>query len=304
MKKLFLLFALACTLASVNAQAQVPNGSFENLNYDGTLGNWGNVYLFAVAIDSLGNQIADSIVFDNGYFYAPTSDAHSGSLAMVLSNAAHIIDTQTVVITGSASVDEDSIYTAWGSLEFIPLQTRPESLRFYYKFSPVNNDSAVARFAIYDSAGEVIGEANYLIIGAQNAYTLADVPVVYYSNNPVMAYSLNFSNFYSEIGDYRQANFGTRLWIDDVELMKSTAIQAAANISSVKMYPNPAKNSFLIDTKENVLSVSLVDAEGKEVLLSVGNDKKVNCGNVANGVYGVKVQTDKGILSGKLVIGE
>jgi hypothetical protein len=299
MKKLISLFLLACTF--VVAQAQVPNADFENLNYGGSLQNWGNVYIFSVSIDSLGISHGDSVVFDGDYFYAPTADAHSGSTAMLLSNAYNVNNNQ--LIAGSASVDEDSIFTAWGSLEFIPIQSRPESLRFYYKFSPVHNDSAIARLALYDSLGEVIGEVNYLIIGAQNTYTLADVPIVYTSANPVMMYSLNFSTFYSQVSDYgHQCGFGTRLWIDDVELSQKTGIQDFNKKPILSLFPNPVKNVFTLDTKENLNALVLIDVNGKEVPISLENGKTVNCGNIAKGVYSVKIETDKGVFMEKLVI--
>lgn len=304
MKKMIFWLVLACTFAATNVQAQVPNGNFENFNYNGSLLNWGNIYIFGAVIDTSGNMQMDSLLFanNNHYFYEESTDAHSGNYALTLNNAKHAYSGNNAVTVGSASVDEDSTYTAWGSLEFIPTQIRFERLRFYYKFSPQNNDSAVARLALYDSSGYVIGETTYIISGAQNTYTLVDEPIIYTAPEQVMAYSLNFSNYYSVIEGYKEASWETKLWIDDIELTKATAIQGVSNSTTLKMFPNPAKNTFAIDTKEKVKSVSLVATNGAEISLSIDNLQKIDCGNVAKGIYVVKIETEKGILREKLVI--
>ena len=81
MKKLIFLIILSMFLKNVETKAQIPNGDFEALLYDGTLSNWGNITLFAVIIDSAGNTIQDSLIFD-GPFCGVTTDAHSGNYAL------------------------------------------------------------------------------------------------------------------------------------------------------------------------------------------------------------------------------
>src|SRR4051812_39154797 len=115
---------LLFVLTFFSSFAQVPNGDFENLNYDGSLRNWGNVYLTAVMIDSNGVSHFDSIVYNGGnYYYQPTIDAHSGNYAMEVNNAWSF--TFSGAITGSVSVDTDTVYSAYGALEFIPTQMQP-----------------------------------------------------------------------------------------------------------------------------------------------------------------------------------
>ena len=58
-------------LKNVETKAQIPNGDFEALLYDGTLSNWGNITLFAVIIDSAGNTIQDSLIFDGPFWVLP-----------------------------------------------------------------------------------------------------------------------------------------------------------------------------------------------------------------------------------------
>lgn len=302
MKKKIFGFVLACLLASNLVQAQVPNGSFENHNANGWLQNWGNVYLFSVVMDSSGTMQTDSLIFENNshYFYEPSTDAHSGNGALMLNNAKHAYSDEITV--GAASVDEDSVFTAWGALELIPTQIRFDHLRFYYKFSPVNNDSAVARLVLYDSLGVVVGEATHIIIGTQNSYALIDAAVTYFSNEKVANYSLHFSNYYSAIEGEKKASFGTKLWIDDIELTKTTDIQGVNSNQMFKIYPNPAQNYFSVATQEKIKAISCIDMNGKKVALPFTQGKKIDCSNLGQGVYELNIETEKGLVKEKLVI--
>ncbi|MBK6988970.1 MAG: hypothetical protein IPH33_12505 [Bacteroidetes bacterium] len=101
-------------MKNVETKAQIPNGDFEALLYDGTLSNWGNITLFAVIIDSAGNTIQDSLIFD-GPFCGVTTDAHSGNYALEMRN---MFNLQTNNDQWVRSVDEDSVRQV-GVTEFI-----------------------------------------------------------------------------------------------------------------------------------------------------------------------------------------
>ena len=68
MKKIATLFT--AVIFSLVGQAQIPNAGFEQLNTDGSLRNWGNVYLWPMHIDSSGNSYVDSLVFDGQLYFA------------------------------------------------------------------------------------------------------------------------------------------------------------------------------------------------------------------------------------------
>jgi hypothetical protein len=105
--------------------AQIPNSGFEQLNADGTVRNWGGVYLLPMYIDSSGNSFVDSIVFDN-YFYFHTNDAHWGNSAIEMRNAWDYTTNQGMA--GGVSADTDTVYSAWGSFETFPI-TNSRSIR-------------------------------------------------------------------------------------------------------------------------------------------------------------------------------
>ena len=76
MIKNLILGVILCFLA-LTSFAQIPNPSFEEINANGSLRNWGNLYIQSVWFDTTGEMQGDSIIYDNAY-YAATSEAHNG----------------------------------------------------------------------------------------------------------------------------------------------------------------------------------------------------------------------------------
>ena len=262
----FLLLLLVLGFTKTNAQ--IPNPGFELLNVDGSVSNWGNVYLFSVTIDTNGVSTVDSIVFDN-QFYAPTTDAHSGNYAMEMRNAFNF--TTGTGIAGIVSSDTDAVYTAWGSLEFVPIQTYPTELGFYYKFFPVNGDTASVEIIIYDEFGTEIGIGAALVGGLVSSYTYLSVPIVYSGSSLPAYYSLNFTT----AGYGFQPSFGTRFLIDDLILNDATGIKdETTNIFN--LYPNPASDVLNLDVSEmrDHATYKIIDMSGK--LIDTGSISKTN----------------------------
>lgn len=275
----FLLMLLG--LSYTKTTAQIPNPGFETLNIDGSISNWGNVYSFPVSIDTNGISTMDSIVFDNA-FYAPTSDAHSGNYAMELRNAFNF--TTGTGIAGSVSSDTDAVYAAWGSLEFVPIQTYPTELGFYFKFFPVNGDTASITIIIYDEFGTEIGIGTSLIGGLVSTYTYLSVPIVYSGSSLPAFYSLNFTT----AGYGFQPSFGTRFIIDDLSLNDATGIKDEKS-SEFIVYPNPASDELNILTEllKASSSYKIVDMSGR--VIDTGNvspgKNAINTKSINNGMY-------------------
>jgi hypothetical protein len=113
MKKQFSLFAffLFITLKAMS-QTVIPNPSFEEINANGSIRNWGNIYIQSVWFDTTGEMHGDSIIYDNAY-YAATSEAHNGNWAAEMRNSYnYTLNTGT---SGEIVADLDSVYSAWGS---------------------------------------------------------------------------------------------------------------------------------------------------------------------------------------------
>src|SRR6185369_12246751 len=116
-------------------------------------------------------------------FYGPTNDANNGSTALELRNAWDF--TTNTGIAGAVSSDDDSIFSSWGLLNLVPTNATsfnpfaPFNFGFYYKYFPVNGDSAFAQIALWDSSGNQLAEGTLVIPDAASSYTLAYAPVNY-----------------------------------------------------------------------------------------------------------------------------
>lgn len=289
MKKLSTLHCLLFAL-TLSAKAQVPNNGFENLNADGTLSNWGNVYLFPITIDTNGVSTSDSIVFDN-YFYAPTTDAHSGSLAMEMRNAYNY--TTGHGISGSVTADTDIVYSAWGGFETVPISIQPTNFGFYYKYHPMGGDSAIAQIIVFDDMGYEIGQGRVIISETVSNYTYVNVPITYTSSGAIASYFLNFNSFYSADYGSHYATYGTRFLIDDITLSTVTGINEVSK-NEFNIYPNPASSIINIaDIPKGNFDIELMTSAGQSLIR--GNNKNIlDVSNLTKGMYFIKLKDETG----------
>src|SRR5690554_1207691 len=88
-----------------------------------------------------------------------------------------------------------------------------------------------------------------------------------------------------------------------------TIFQATASIENniqnidLKFYPNPTTDYFNITSEALIQSVELYDVSGRLVRTSLVNDfeSKQNINNLNNGVYILKIKTQQGEITGKII---
>lgn len=199
-------------------------------------------------------------------------------------------------IAGSASADTDSVYSAWGSLEFVPFNLSPSEFTFWYKYTSLNAlDSGIAQLVLYDTLANVVGTADFIFTGNSNVYQYGSSSITYTSLNPVSYYSLNFSTTFS-LADYpNQATLGTRLLIDDVSFAGTNGITDLVTNMSVDMFPNPTDRIMTINTyspKEFNLNIYAVD--GKMIRSEKINSrtKTLSVEDLDPGIYVLKLISD------------
>jgi len=71
--------------------------------------------------------------------------------------------------------------------------------------------------------------------------------------------------------------------------------------SSIQVYPNPASDYLNIATKHTIKQVEVFDVLGKKVKQNISSNK-INVSQLLVGIYIVKVFTDKGQITKKIVI--
>jgi hypothetical protein len=108
------------------------------------------------------------------------------------------------------------------------------------------------------------------------------------------------------------SGFGNNLYIDNIRLSSTTAIQSIDLYKGISVYPNPATDNFALNINLNetaVVTVSMTDITGKEVkayqlgsLASGDNTFYINTTDLASGMYQVLVNVGGQIGVEKVMI--
>jgi hypothetical protein len=300
MKTKILLFIVSSSMMLV--QAQIPNNSFEDNNQCNLSANWSYLPLQAVIIDSSGNPITDSIIWDAGVnaLNIPVSDAHTGSQAMSLRNAYSYNSGQKYI--GISMLYPDSSECVAFFQNLLPINYGPQDFSFYYKYAPLNGDTAYAIAALYDQWGMQIAVAEQWLIGSQSTYVQNVTPFIYYSSDSVAYYSINFYNMIPD-GYPHQSTFGTRLTIDDVSFQGNMGLTDSEEDINVSVFPNPASENFTIMSSVNtsILKVSVINIHGQSISLPINGSLKFDCSTLAPGIYQIKIDTNNGTTYKKFI---
>jgi hypothetical protein len=284
MKTTTLLAALL--FFGISVKSQIPNYGFEQLNSDGSIRNWGNVYLWPMYIDSSGSSYVDSLVFDGGFLYGTTTDAHFGQRALELRNAWDFTTNQG--ISGGVTADNDTMFSAWGSFETIDITNQPFNFSFFYKFLPAGSDTGSATLQLFDSSMNFLGGAEMLLTGTVGNYTQATVPVVWTTPGYAAFAYIHFSTaIYGTT-----PTFGTRLLVDDVmfNYASATGIQEV-NAEGMQVYPNPATDRIEIHLDHPVASLDVEILNTLGQIVSSTKNKQVNISDLPSGIYIARVIT-------------
>ncbi len=99
---------------------------------------------------------------------------------------------------------------------------------------------------------------------------------------------------------------GEGVVLDDLIISGTASINNDEIANSIMLYPNPAKDSFLLKWKNMLVkSIEIISLDGKQ-LLSVSPENSTqyifNIGSLPKGMYLVKIHSDKGMGIKKLII--
>ena len=70
----------------------------------------------------------------------------------------------------------------------------------------------------------------------------------------------------------------------------------------INIYPNPVKDELTIENGElTIKKITIADLSGKSIQQINGSQKQINVSVLAKGIYFVKIETDKGVVTRKLI---
>ncbi len=312
-KQLLSIFSI---ISFTTAFAQIPNSGMETWGSMG-LGdpNQPTGYVSANYFKSfLVNSSNPTSVFE-----ATGTDAYAGTKAAkittvkLISNpaSASIPDTVGVLMIGTVSLSSSPPLKSG-----TPWTTRLNSVDFYFKYTPVNNDNGAMMAYLTKWNGtsrDTLATAGYPIVGAVSAYTSASGPFVYNSLFPgtTMPDSLHVY-FLSSARPWldnaavpNPAQVGSALWVDEASVTTIGLKETIKLGTQAKIYPNPSTNYFNISVaNEDAVIAEIFDVTGKKITSATMYDSKVriNTENLNEGlyIYSVKDKNNKVIATGKI----
>ncbi|MGI9653191.1 T9SS type A sorting domain-containing protein [Chryseobacterium sp. RLHN22] len=105
--------------------------------------------------------------------------------------------------------------------------------------------------------------------------------------------SINLNN-----NDWLGLSFGTRRPFTPTEA--NVTLNVSENVKeNFKIYPNPASDFIVIETKDSIKDINIYSISGQKVMNT--QSKKVNIQSLQQGVYLVEIKTDKSVTQHKII---
>lgn len=188
---------------------------------------------------------------------------------------------------------------------------KPERLKGFYKFKPMNGDSCTALLVVSkwnttDNKRDTIGYVRGNFKNAVDTYTAFDLPVVYRNNVLVpdtitilLVSSGGFSvtNLMGGVGQV-----GSTMWADAVTVDYAAGIQQIAGRDvAVNTFPNPSSNLITVELGEKlnqgIMEVYDVNARLMATFNLPEMKNSIRVGSFANGIYFYKILDGKYFLN-------
>jgi len=328
MKKIIYLFSICFLLSalSLNAQKQFPDSSFEKDGWkdcngvNGPYVDFRTTFFYTLneIFSRKNNPVADITAHKDG-------DAQHGMYCIKLISGKVGVGTENVFLPGmvgtlnKAFIEEflgsDSskvtVVADWAGY------TTPCALEGWYKYKPVDGDSAVIELGFQNSKeGAPIVFKNLVFKEEQNTWKPFSIPIPqeywkeyfsYIRTLFVASAHINWDNLMQCTGSY-----GSTLWIDNIILKYDCETpgegieQNLFSTLKANAYPNPASEILNIELNENF--------DGKVVVYNIQGSKFIeenikgthcvlNTSTLATGNYIYRVMSGNTIFAqGKFVI--
>ena len=92
------------------------------------------------------------------------------------------------------------------------------------------------------------------------------------------------------------------IFIDKIIFQSSMTLSVDENtLATFSISPNPVKNTLNIDSQDTISNVAVYDLLGKEVISSNTVKNTLDVSTLSNGVYVIKLTSDKGVATKKFV---
>lgn len=294
MKKLIITFNLSLVLINFALSQQISNCGLER---------WQSFTGYEVPDSFL---TIDQVIFAGQPLVTKTTDAHSGQYAA-------IVQTGYVSVSGFLSygrfekIGQTNYFYGW------PFTARPDTLRFWYKFIPAGNDTGLAAIVLSKWNGNhvVIGLGLMPVFNNIASYTMAEIPIEYYSSETPDTIMISFVSSFNS-----NPTAGTMLFIDDISLDYPTGVKEITSNTPetflLTAYPNPFNPSTTIRyqiPEMSFVTIKVYDVLGNEIATIVNEEKTIgsyevefDASELTSGIYFYQLKADNYIETKKMVL--
>jgi len=129
--------------------------------------------------------------------------------------------------------------------------------------------------------------------------------VKYYLNDAFIGGALSNAMSWTPLSsiEFAYDDRGTGFMVDNIKITNADGTLGTSDLSlqnSLTISPNPASDLINIKTNEKISSVEILDLSGRIVLKNKG-DHQVNVNKLEKGIYMVKINTSKGLVTKRMI---
>lgn len=259
-----------------NIQFVSNSGTSSSANFD--LENWTPIG-YEAPLNWNTSQIVGALFNINSAFKANQSFAGTYALGLKtnLLNVGGTVDTIPGIATTAQNLFSDNGVIDGG----FPYNGSFIKVHGFYRYQPVANDSASV--AIWFKNNGVRGDSFIIKLPAADVYTEFSLPFFITGSVDSANLVISSSNLDNDAIGF---GVGSELWIDGLSFSNSGLNKQDVKLSNIKVYPNPARNNFVIlEGLSEPQIVYLFSIDGKLLKSEKVIDGKFNLPALSKGTY-------------------
>jgi hypothetical protein len=284
-------------ISFVGATTPFPNGDFENWEEFSSEepDDWFTSNILSLAIDETS--------------VTKTTDSYEGTYAARIESTLNMFEDTLGLVT-------NGVFGEDGPIGGMPVDSIPDKLSGYYKYTPVGPDTAIGGLMLYhynENTGntELLEEA-FIKLPPVDEYTYFEVEVDYFSLPEPDTVNVAFAS--GNVADENMYfGLGSVLYVDALEITYKPHLVGIDNSAQElvhHVYPNPTSEKICIEFQEilkNDISVTVANSKGalvyqKKISPLATNQFDISVKNFTPGLYFYIIESGKNTFKGKFIV--
>lgn len=284
-------------ISFVGATTPFPNGDFENWEEFSSEepDDWFTSNILSLAIGETS--------------VTKTTDSYEGTYAARIESTLNMFEDTLGLVT-------NGVFGEDGPIGGMPVDSIPDKLSGYYKYTPVGPDTAIGGLMLYhynENTGntELLEEA-FIKLPPVDEYTYFEVEVDYFSLPEPDTVNVAFAS--GNVADENMYfGLGSVLYVDALEITYKphlVGIDNSAHELVHHVYPNPTSEKICIEFQKilkNDISVTVANSKGalvyqKKISPLTSNQFNISVQNFTPGIYFYFIEAGNEMYKGKFIV--